>query len=79
MIGMYIGKSLPASSSYGTAGSIVVLIEFTRAYANSYGSHLEKHQHRRRHCAAGRITHDARTAAKRCNFSFSSIGKIMES
>jgi membrane protein len=55
MIGMYIGKSLPASS-YGTAGSIVVLIawiyysslilyfgaEFTRAYANSDGSHLEK-------------------------------------
>jgi membrane protein len=57
LIGLYIGKSLPASS-YGTAGSIVVLIawiyysalilyfgaEFTHCYANSYGSHFVKEQ-----------------------------------
>lgn len=55
LIGLYIGKSLPASS-YGAAGSVVVLIawiyysalilyfgaEFTRVYATKYGSHSER-------------------------------------
>ena len=54
LIGLYIGKSLPASS-YGAAGSIVVLIswiyysalilyigaEFTQAYAAQHGSHSQ--------------------------------------
>jgi membrane protein len=51
LIGIYIGKSLPASS-YGAAGTVIVLIawiyysalilyfgaEFTRAYTEKYGS-----------------------------------------
>ena len=54
LIGLYIGKSLPASS-YGAAGSVIVLIawiyysalilyfgaEFTRVHATEYGSMVE--------------------------------------
>jgi membrane protein len=54
VIGIYIGKSVSASS-HGAAGSLVVLVawiyysalilyfgaELTRAYAQNYGSHMD--------------------------------------
>jgi membrane protein len=55
VIGFYIGKSVPASS-YGAAGSLVIVVawiyysalilyfgaEFTQVYAHAFGSRLNK-------------------------------------
>jgi len=61
LIGLYLGKSSMAST-YGAAGSIVIMLlwvyysaqilffgaEFTQVYANTYGSRLSFFEHQRR-------------------------------